>query len=218
MKRLAFLSLFLLFFSSLSLAQHTRMVMDSSPSFETPVIVTNPEVSRIFYGELDGLPEYYLISAGSPFTLYAGIMVPDIPMFREKRFSVTVRDAYNETILLADEKLGEWVPFTDAVGGDSYKKGPEIKKYVPAGKYTLEVSSSENMGRYALVVGDVDELTAAESIKSLIIIPAIKQRFFGMDFIGSYMNASGAAALVFIILVALILAFSLRHLRNRIVK
>lgn len=218
MKRLLFFCLFFLFFPAFSLAQHPRMAMDSSPSFENPIIITNPETSRAFYGSLDGIPEFYKISSEEPFTLYVGIRLPDIPDFREKRFSVEIKDEYNETLFLIDERMGQWVPFLDEFGGDRYVVGPEIKKYVPEGNYTIEVSSAENTGRYSLVVGDVDVFSVTEIIKSLAIMPEIKQRFFGMDAIDSYINASGVAALILAILLAFFLAFSLRHLRNNLVK
>ena len=45
---------------------------------ETEVMVTLPEISKAYYGELAGAPATYHIEAQNEFRLYVNILVPDI--------------------------------------------------------------------------------------------------------------------------------------------
>ena len=42
-------------------------------------VVTQPEISKAFFGKLEGTPHSYQINATHPFELYINILVPDIP-------------------------------------------------------------------------------------------------------------------------------------------
>ena len=40
-------------------------------------VVTNPEISKAYYGQLTGVPDVFTIQTNTPFNLYANILVPD---------------------------------------------------------------------------------------------------------------------------------------------
>jgi len=53
---------------------------------ENPTVVTFAEVSKAYYGTLGGEPAVYVIKAEKTFSLYVGLLVPDIP--GQKRMSL----------------------------------------------------------------------------------------------------------------------------------
>ena len=94
-----------LFFSSLFLpnvlAHQPRLIGN-----ETEVIVTLPEISKAYYGNLTGKPVTYNIEAREAFRLYVNILVPDIEGI-EKDFSVKILK--QETVIShLDGKSHEW--------------------------------------------------------------------------------------------------------------
>lgn len=178
---------------------------------DDPIIVPEPDVSKAYYKELAGEPEYYSISSDVAFALYINILVPDIPSEREHRFSVEVTDAKGGRIALLDGTTGEWKQFYEPFGGDNYLMGPEYRANVSAGQYTLKVFSADNDGKYALAVGEKEAFPPAEILNALLLVPQIKQSFFGVPFpmslISSPMVNGILVMIVGVIVIALFLFF-----------
>jgi hypothetical protein len=176
------------------------LVMDVTSSEANPIIIENPEISRAFYSELTGTPEYYKIVSSEPFTLYIGLLVPDVSPYNKSIFSADV---------ISDEKIlfslsgsdAQWSPFFESFAGDYYLQGPEIKKSVPAGNYTLRIFNENNSGRYSLAVGERDAFGLSEILNAIVLVPQLKQKFFGKSPVDSYANFYGFATVLFIILI-----------------
>jgi len=167
-----------------ALAHQPRLVSD-----EKLIQVENPEVSQAFYGELKGEPVYYQIEAEENFSLYVGILSPQIEG-ADKDFSVEVNKE-GEIIFLLDGLSHQWESFYEEFGGDYYYQGPDNKISAEAGLYTLKVFSPDNQGKYVLVVGEKEEFPLNEIIKTVKTLPKLKKDFFEKSPWGAFFNRIG---------------------------
>ena len=207
------------------------LVLVSAASAHQPRIVSgeltqieNPEVSQAFYGELKGKPDYYQIKSGDPFSLYVGVLVPELEGIG-KDVSVEIRKEHehdeeepepehekNETLFLLDGLEHEWTYYYEEFGGDSYYKGPELRSNpdeeglpqgvdVDEGTYTIKVFSPDNEGKYVLVVGEREEFPLNEIVNTLFVLPTLKAQFFGKSPWTAYFNLIGLFLLIFVLVV-----------------
>ena len=72
-----FIFLILFFFSS-GLFAHQPKLINYSPSIDKPHAVTDPEISKAYYGKLNGEPHYYIINSEKDFLFYTSILSPKI--------------------------------------------------------------------------------------------------------------------------------------------
>ena len=218
-RMLACAALLLALLASPCLCFQTRLVMASDPSPLNPLVVNSPEVSRIFFAELGGSPEYYTLCSDEAFTLSARILVPDMPEYGGKRISVNITDSYGQLLFMLDSGQAEWEEFHEPFGDDYYLRGPGIVKYVPPGNYTLSVFSDDNSGRYAMVIGSREELPAEEIVNTLLSTPQIKRDFFGKGLQESFMNYSGLFFSIAIFIIAIssffIIKFSWKKIERK---
>ena len=220
MKKVVLLAvpIFLLVLVSAALAHQPRIVSGELTQIE------NPEVSQAFYGELKGKPDYYQIKSGDPFSLYVGVLVPELEGIG-KDVSVEIRKEHehdeeepepehekNETLFLLDGLEHEWTYYYEEFGGDSYYKGPELRSNpdeealprgvdVDEGTYTIKVFSPDNEGKYVLVVGEREEFPLNEIVNTLFVLPTLKAQFFGKSPWTAYFNLIGLFFLIFVLVV-----------------
>lgn len=175
------LPIFLLF-APLASAHQPRLVMGwDIHSENTSVLVENPGISKAYYGELTGQPDYYEIVLGSKTPVYIGIAVPDIPGSATD-FSVLVYDYKDKSVTHAIALDGagfQWKPFYEEFGGDWYLQGPEARENLTSAIYYIKVSSPSNQGKYALAIGEEEAFPPQEILSAYITIPVLKQVFFG---------------------------------------
>ena len=214
---LSFSFISILFIPILVLAHQPRLAESNF------IEVENPEISQAFYGELKGEPIYYKIESSEPFSLYVGILVPDVPNI-DKDVSAEIyleKDGQKELVALLDGLNHDWPTFYEEFAGDSYFWGPEFKaegaegfmpkgKEVEAGVYSVKVFSSDNQGKYVFVVGEKEEFPAGEIINTIKVLPKLKSDFFGKSAWSAFFNRIGfyliiPLALVVAILVLIIL-------------
>ena len=192
-------------------AHQPRIAYDTDSSESNPIIVKDPEVSKAYYGNLRGKPDYYQISSDASLTLYLNILIPEIKGYEKKDFFVQVTDQDNNQVLLINGSEYEWNPFYEPYGGDNYIMGPDARAAVSEGTYRIKVYSPENQGRYSLAIGEIESFPPAEMINALIVIPQIKQHFFGKTLIESYSNTSGLTILGIAALLLMTIALVLRR-------
>lgn len=136
-----------------------------------------------------------------------------------------------ETVGRLDGPSTTWTPFYEEFGGDHYLWGPEFAaddslkgealkgRQVPAGNYTLTVSSPNNSGKYSLVVGDLEAFPPLEMLNALILVPQLKSGFFGESLPTMLSSAFvwGYVALIFALAFGfgLLYRFILRKLARR---
>ena len=153
--------------------------------------IQNPENSQAFYGELRGSEAEFVINSDKEFSLYAGILVPDIKNIRTDISAeiYTLKDGKKETLALLEGSKHQWKPFHEEYGQDNYLWGPEYKaedskgdelkgRSVPAGSYRIRVFSPANLGKYVFVVGTLEVWPAKEIINAMLKVPILKLTFF----------------------------------------
>ena len=178
LKRATYIIILIIFLSlSFSIAHQPRLASDSS-SLENPIMVSNPEISQAFYGDLNGNPAYYKISSNEEFRLYVNLLVPDTPGSGEKLVSAEILDENQNMLAILDGNDFDWEVFFEPFGGDSYLKGPEFNQTVPAGTYYIRVFNNENQGSYSLAVGDIETFPPDESLNAILLLPILKAGFF----------------------------------------
>jgi len=195
--------LFSLIAAGTAFAHQPRLVGDR-PSIE----VLNPEISQAFYAQLTGNPQTYRIQSKVPLRLYINLLVPNIPGIETDYEAVISRETEGGSKVIArlDGKTQAWRPFFEPFGGDRYKLGPEFDEQVPAGSYTVVVSSPDNVGKYALAVGKIEKFPPKEIIRTIVTLPKLK-KYFGKSPWKAYFNLSGAFLLLTIGAVAKLTKF-----------
>ena len=138
--------------------------------------VTEPEISKAYYGNPSGKPHIYTISTSSPIDLYVNILVPFI---EGPGKNVTVKIFKGEQPLkILSPKKNDWKEFFEPFGQSMYWKGPEFKVRADAGKYKIHVQSTEKSIRYVLATGEIEAFGGPESLRAILLIPELKKNFF----------------------------------------
>ena len=138
--------------------------------------VTEPEISKAYYGNLSGKPHIYTISTSSPIDLYVNVLVPFI---EGPEKNVIVKIFKGEQLMgILSPKKDDWKEFFEPFGHSMYWKGPEFKVRADAGKYKIHVQSTEKSIRYVLATGEIEAFDGPESLNAILLIPKLKKDFF----------------------------------------
>lgn len=193
----------------------------------TVINVVDPEVSKAYYGTLSGQPHVYKISSDKPFSLYAGVLVPDRPGQKKDVSAAVVKMepvagamasppvTASTSLANLDGKSFKWEPMYEEFGADNYFKGPEFKQQVPAGNYEIRVSSPDNDSRYSLAVGEIEAFDLAETVNALTVIPKLKSDFFGSSPFTFLKSPFGIGYVVIMFVFAFVFGFIYRVLLKK---
>ena len=161
MKKLLIILFFLSINSSFVFAHQPKLIK-YSPSSNEPHDVTEPEISKAYYGKLGGEAHYYKIESETEFSFYVGITVPKIDD-NIKWISLEVYDQNNNLIFEEDGKDYSWKAWYEPYARDWYWIGPQIGTHnnkefkeslkLEAGTYLIKVFNDDNQGSYSLAVG-----------------------------------------------------------------
>jgi len=182
---------------------------------EDVTIIRNPEISQAFYGELKGQHDHYNIIEEEGFDLYVSILVPELPGIG-KDVSVAIEpidDIENNFIYFLNGTDFQWERYYEEFGGDYYYQGPDIKVEADPGGYDIHVMSTDNLGKYVLVVGQIESFPIDEFINTIITLPELKQEFFEKPWYTAYFNLIG----VFLVVILLVLIAAL-YIAYRLIK
>ncbi|MDD5417189.1 MAG: hypothetical protein PHU12_04405 [Candidatus Aenigmarchaeota archaeon] len=213
----------LLLLSTAVFAHQPRITYDSYSSEINPFIITNPEISQAFYGNLKITPDFYLIESNKEFILYLQILSPDLNDSRTD-FSVGIyRD--NELLYTLYGKNFTWIKFYEEYAGDNYLAGPMIETQAHPGSYKIKIYNSynsDNFGKYVLVVGKEESFPLNEVLNALFVLPKLKSDFFNVSpltffssIIGRYFLISIVTIIVAILLVYIIIKIIKRQKKRR---
>ncbi len=183
--------LLLMVLLSLSFAHQPKIILGKDAPLSNPIIVTVPEISKAYYGELSGTPQYYQITSDEPFLLYTGILIPDIIGQQPYAVSAEVLDSSGKRILFLDGSAHEWEPFYEEFGGDWYLDGPEAEKELQPGTYYIKVFNDGNSGRYSLTIGKEEYFSFFDMIEAYVAIILLKQQFFGKNVLVLFFHLTG---------------------------
>lgn len=184
MKKIFLILIIAFLFPGIALAHQPRLVLNKNY-----IKIEDPEISQAFYGELSGEPNYYFLEADSDFTLYVGILSPQIEG-ADKDFSVEVKKE-EKIIFTLDGLDHNWESFYEEFGGDYYYEGPDNKISAKPGIYNLKVFSPDDRGKYVLVVGEKEEFPLGEILNTIKVLPKLKRDFFGKSSLTAFFNMIG---------------------------
>ena len=156
---------------------------------EKQVTVTNPEISKAYYGEFSGSPVVFTINENKPFKLYVGVLVPDQFGVLTDVSAKIQKDSKLMAFLSATST--NWARFYEPFGGDAYYQGPEIRSNALPGIYSITVSRPGNSGKYVVAIGETESFTVNETIRTLKVLPFLKSEFFGKSVWTAYLNRIG---------------------------
>jgi hypothetical protein len=183
---------------------------------ETPVIVTEPEVSKAYYSTLLEKPQVYLIQASESFDLYVNILVPDTATQKKDVSAVITKDG--QQIAVLEGTQFEWKKYFEKFGHDNYWMGPEYRARVEKGEYQIAVWSSNNDSKYALAIGEIEAFGFKEGIASLSIIPQLKKDFFNKSPIDFILSPFGYGEIIILFILAALFGLLYRALLKHFVK
>lgn len=211
MKKYLFALSFFVFFlvTPLAVSAHQPRVPDTMPQF-----VSEPEVSKAYYGKLGGKSDFYIIRSDQPFDLYVNILVPD-KTGQQTDMSVTiVKDG--KLIQDLDGTKFQWKKFFEPFGHDNYLMGPEYRARVEAGEYQVFVSNPQYSGSYSLAIGEREKFNFAETVNAVHLIPQIKKTFFKESPVSFLLSPIGIGYVVAMFVLAFIFGFIYRTLMKQL--
>jgi hypothetical protein len=178
--------------------------------------VSDPEISKAYYGKLAGEPDVYVINAPEAFDLYVNVLVPDIAGQKKDVSAVVLKN--DKEISLLDSTNFEWKQFYEPFGADTYWMGPEYKARAEAGTYEIRVWSSNNDSKYSLAIGEREAFDEKEGLNALTIIPELKKDFFDKSPIGFIASPFGWGLIVSMYVLAFIFGFLYRFILKKFAK
>jgi len=206
---LTLLALFV-FAPNLAFAHQPRMTE------ERLTIVTDPEVSKAYYGKLSGEPDVYTIDAKQAFNLYVGVLVPDIASTKKDITAEVFKG--NEKIATIGGASATWKSFFEPFGQSHYFDGGEYKARAEAGVYTVKVSNPLNTGKYSLAIGEIEAFDGKEGMNALSMIPDLKRNFFEESPITFIKSPFGWGLIVIMYILAFIAGFIYRAILKKFAK
>ena len=174
--------------------------------------VTEPEISKAYYGNLSGKPHIYTISTSSPIDLYVNVLVPFI---EGPEKNVIVKIFKGEQLMgILSPKKGDWKEFFEPFGHSMYWKGPEFKVRADAGKYKIHVQSTERSIRYVLATGEIEAFDGPESLNAILLIPKLKKDFFEESPISFILSPLGWGYVLLLQLLVILTGFVISKILN----
>lgn len=208
-------SLLVLFLSPASVFAHQPRIVEQSP-----ITVTDPEISKAYYGELTGEQQIYKISSDKPFNLYVGILEPEISG-QTKNTSVMIIKADSpdsKPYAVLDGMSFKWTRMWEPFGADSYWTGPEYKGRAKAGDYEIHVLNTMNRGKYTLTIGETEAFGPKEIWDTLKIVPTLKRDFFEESPLTFILSPFGWGLILTLYALVLIIGLLAHYIFRRISK
>lgn len=192
------------FIFPLVLAHQPRIVFDRMSSLDNPIIIVEPEISKAFYGNLNGTPDYYVIDSDTEFELYVNLLSPYPAGNRDFAAYIYSSRDINPLFSLMGISFN-WTKFHEEFGGDDYWMGPELDKNVSGGKYIIKIFNSNNSGKYSLATGKIEAFPFKEQIRAFLVMPRLKGEFFNKNPFTAYFNIIGLFFLIALLILVAIL-------------
>ena len=212
-------------FSQGALAHQPRIVSEAQN------LIEDPEISKAYYAELTGEVHEYVIDETEAFSLYVGLLVPDLENIDKDVEAVITfaPDKESETTRTVAELLkesSEWERFYEPFAGDWYWEGPELRgnpntEGLPTGIasepgiYTITVSSPDNLGKYSLAVGTIETFPLDEVVHTAQVLPTIKADFFGKSPWSAVWNVIGLGIFLALAVISLFVTIIVLLVRGR---
>ena len=127
------------------------------PSQQETIQVKNPQTSQAFYDELQGKPKIYFIDFIEASDLDLNLSVPATGADRTISYFADIfllsDIAESEKVASIGGSVLDWQESYDPLIREYYYRGSDLSQQLPAGKYRVEVYSTDNLGKYILQIG-----------------------------------------------------------------
>lgn len=140
---------------------HNPIIIETPAQNEVLPLYT-PEISQALYGNLEGYPHMYEFMTPEKMTLFVEVLVPDIELARNNISGIVLRvndDGSVTDVARLRAREASWKTFFEPFGGDSYRRGASYRGEIEPGLYRVEVSTADNIGKYVLAVGTVEDFS-----------------------------------------------------------
>lgn len=201
------LSIGLCFIPSATEAHQIKLVQ------QQPQRVENIEVSQAFYSKLTGETQTYTFTTEQNVPTNLQLLVPATRGARTD-FVARITNSENNPIATLDGNTHAWSTFFEPYGGDTYLQGPDYEKILPADTYTVTITNTDNRGAYVLVYGKKEEFPPSEIIRTLALLPTIKEDYFEKTWMEAVFNRAfvmTTAVLIFLGILVMILQRAVHH-------
>lgn len=198
MKRIVIAVVGLFFVSAGTVFAHQPYILDGMRA-----LVPDPEISKVYYGKLDGIQHVYFFTAEKSFPLYVNLLVPKTSGAKTD-FSFEIRRGVRpgDEMKLITEVSGigfDWKEYFEAFARDRYFKGPEYRADAPSGFYEIIVRNPGMNGKYAIAIGEEESFAIFDIARLLVVLPRLKKEFFDTSPLYGLMNYVGLGVLLFFI-------------------
>lgn len=182
-------------------------------------IVPFPEISKAYYGVLNGQPHRFVIATTEPFSLYVDLLVPDIAGQHTDVMAVVIkRNNLNEPLAQLGGADASWNRFWEPFGRDWYLKGPAYKAHVDAGVYDVQVWSPRIGAKYSLAIGETELFGWKESVHALSVIPLLKRTYFNVSPAGFILSPIGLGYVAGMFVLSFVVGFVYRLILKNILR
>ena len=179
--------------------------------------VIDPEISKAYYAQLPGEPQKYIIEATGSFNLYVNILVPDIIGQKKDVTAIIFKNGdYTHPIITLGGLNAPWKYMFEPFGYNAYWQWAEYKSKASSGTYEIQVSSPDNMSKYSLAVGEIENFDVHETLNALKLVPQLKRDFFNESPRNFLFSPMGYWTILIEFLVAWILIFILRFFAKKL--
>ena len=180
------------------------------------VAVRDPAVSKAYYGWLSGQRAVYSIDSPKAFLLNLNLLAPQV---ENARLDFSLNIYKNGNLLEARNGADAfWAVEYEPFAHDYYLKGPEYEATMAAGNYRIEVYNSGNSGNYVLAVGKAEDLSLGQFLRTLAVLPQVKEEFWGKPFWQAYNNFIGLAAFILLVILLVAVYFIISSVKNYCLK
>jgi len=180
-------------------AHRLRLVYNQILNPNSPYLIAEPQIAQAFYGELKLEPDYYQINLAEPLAFKLGLFSPANKEERQDFAAEIISNNYDSRDLIISTLESEdplWGVYFEKFAGNKYYKGPAAVINLEQGSYLLKIYSSDNQGKYTLMLGQEGNFTSHDIIDSLEKLPNLKKDFFAAPPIAAYFNLIGFFALL----------------------
>ncbi len=146
-------------------------------TYDDATEILQPIQDHIFYGKLNGFPHNFNLTLEEDSDLYVEVhefdSLHETPDKNVLLVGINRRGPVTKITRL-DAASATWEDTKDAVSRDEYLRGPSYAGNLAAGNYLIEVSSPENLGRYALVVRQTEQTGSFDPLREYVRVYKLK--------------------------------------------
>jgi hypothetical protein len=175
------------------------------------VVIVSPDTAQVFYDTLSGETRAYRFTREDAWVLDLSLLVPRTTNPKGKFDAVIVNESAGTVASVLEAGDTPWQKYYDLDTAEYFLRGPTLHQELPPGNYRIVVSSNENVGRYALLIGSKKEFLLGAIFGKVQLLPRIKKDFFDTPRIALIASPVQVGFAVMLLLCGVLVAFYARR-------